>query len=297
MACSASWLMTSVSPGSGGVSRSSSSSSAPGLRDGGDSEIAVGDRERHALGQGDLVGLDRVADLLARQVDLQRFGDGRGGRVNLDHLARDRERALGIRQTGRGLLVDEVHGHLDLHDGAGRHAQEVDVLGEVAHLVLLVGLGQHLRLGAVELDVEDAGEEAAALDGEIDLLVGDGDRLRVLLVAVDDGGDHLPAAQGPGGPLADPVAHLGGQHGVCHGVAPMGCGPPHAASRVVDCRDGPVVGTTPRHASKGVCVAGGTAHRRAMHFYQGQDAGRGCGASPPPARRRADDGDATWHGW
>src|SRR5690606_15900004 len=111
--------------------------------------------------------------------------------------------------AGRLLLVDEAHGHFDGDDRVGADAQEVDMHREVAHRVELVGLGQHAHLAAADVDGGDGGEEAAAVDLVVDVLVGQGDGQGGLVVAVDDGRYLAVAPNLAGGPLTDPFARLG----------------------------------------------------------------------------------------
>ena len=111
--------------------------------------------------------------------------------------------------AGRLVLVDEVHGHLDVDLGVLADPQEIDMDGEVADRIELVVLRQDLDLVAVDVDRGERGQEPAAVDLVVDVLVGQGDRQGRLLVAVDDCRDFAVAPNFPGGPLTDPFARLG----------------------------------------------------------------------------------------
>src|SRR5690606_19116790 len=75
---------------------------------------------------------------------------------------------------------------------------------------------------AVHLDLEDRGQELTAEDQLLGLVEVEGDRLGRLTGSVDDGGYLALATNGPGGPLAGPVA----RHGldlldIAHGRGPL----------------------------------------------------------------------------
>src|SRR5262249_38046139 len=59
-----------------------------------------------------------------------------------------------------------------------------------------------LDFGALEVELEQGGEELAASHQQGELLKVDGDGLRILSPAVDDCGDATLAADGAGAPLA-----------------------------------------------------------------------------------------------
>ena len=76
---------------------------------------------------------------------------------------------------------------------------------------------------AAGLDLEQRGLEPAGVDQGAGADEVDGDGLRGLTAAVDDRGNVTLATNGPGGPLADPVA--------CHGLKRLDC-----AHGVILCR-------------------------------------------------------------
>src|SRR5215210_1651630 len=88
--------------------------------------------------------------------------------------------------------------------------------------VELVVARDRAGLAAAHVDLEDRGEEVAGEDQLLRLAEVEGDRLRRLAASVDDGGNMALATNGPGGPLAGPVA----RHGLdllcfAHGRGPL----------------------------------------------------------------------------
>ena len=80
---------------------------------------------------------------------------------------------------------------------------------EVPHRVQLVVARDRTGLLAVHVDLEDRGQEVAGEDQLLGLVEVEGDRLGRLARAVDDGRNLALATNGPGGPLAGPVARHG----------------------------------------------------------------------------------------
>src|SRR5690606_26376483 len=175
-------------------------------RDGRDGEVAIGDGGDDALGQVHGRDMDRVADVEAGQVDLEVLGNPVGGNGHLDRVAHDVEHGA-LPEAGRLLLVDEVHRHVNHEIGVLAHAQEIHMHEEIAHGLKLVILWDHAVLLAIDLDGDDAGQEAAVMDLAEGVLVGHGDGKRGFLVAVDNGRYQTIAAQFTSGPLAHPVPH------------------------------------------------------------------------------------------
>jgi hypothetical protein len=114
-----------------------------------------------------------------------------------------------------------VHGHGDADRLALGEAQEVDVDGEVLHRVELVVARDGAGPAAVDVDVEHRRQEVAGEDQLPCLVEVDRDRLRRFAAAVDHGWYLALAPNGPGGPLAGPVA----RHGLELLDITHGCGP------------------------------------------------------------------------
>ena len=77
---------------------------------------------------------------------------------------------------GDVLLADHVHRNHDLDGLALGEAQEVHVDGEVAHRIELVIARDGADLLAVDLDLEDRGEEVTGEDQLLGLVEVEGDR-------------------------------------------------------------------------------------------------------------------------
>src|SRR5262249_40567784 len=96
--------------------------------------------------------------------------------------------------------------------------QEVDVHRQIPDRIELKIARDHPMLGAVDLELVDAGEKAPGIDALPELGVIDRDIHRRLAVAVDHAGYAAGSTLCPGGPLAGPCArrrlHLfDGRHG------------------------------------------------------------------------------------
>ena len=81
--------------------------------------------------------------------------------------------------------------------------------GEVPDRVELVVARDGAGLLAVHVDLEDRRQEVAGEDHLLGLVEVEGDRLGRLAASIDDGGNLALATNGPGGPLAGPVARHG----------------------------------------------------------------------------------------
>ena len=152
--------------------------------------------------------MDGIADVEAGKVHLDEFGNGIGRHEQLDRMAHHVQDAAAL-QAGRGHMIDEVHRHVQRQGGAFADAQEIHVNDEIAHRIELEILRDRADLLAVHLDLDEMGEESAGMQPVRQLALVEGDGKRRLLVAIDDGRDLVLTAHGAGGPLADPVAHLG----------------------------------------------------------------------------------------
>src|SRR5215210_6967175 len=182
-----------------------------------DGEVALADRRLRAFRQGDRRDVERIADIEAGEIGVERVRDGLDRHQQLDRVAHDVERAAAL-EARRGLLVDEVDRHLDPDPLAFGEPQEIDMYRQVLHRVELVVARDGAGLLTVDLDLEHGGEEMPGEDQPAGLVEVEGDRRRRGAGAVDDGGYAALATNGPGGPLADPVARHGlkllhGSHG------------------------------------------------------------------------------------
>ncbi len=175
----------------------------------------VGDRIGRLAGVGagrdlDVGDVDHVADLAAGQVDLDGVRDLVRGDVELEGVVRDVEGAAALLDARGRVLVDEVHRHGDRHGLARDDPQEVDVHRHAGDRIELEVARDGAQLAAADGDLEHGGLEPAGIDQRAGTDEVDGDGDRRLARAVDDGGNLALATNGPGGPLADPVA--------CHGL-------------------------------------------------------------------------------
>jgi hypothetical protein len=144
-----------------------------------------------------------MADLEAGDVDVDRLRDRVGRAHHLDMVGHEVDRAATLHA---GRLVGILDVHRDAHpDGrAFAEPQEIDMDRVVAHRVDLEVARDGAVLLAVDLDVADAGEEAARIDAVLELIEVERDRERGLVVAVDHARHTAFTTHGPGGPLACP---------------------------------------------------------------------------------------------
>jgi hypothetical protein len=166
--------------------------------------------------------VDRVADVLALEIDGDVLGDGLGRAHQLDGVAHDVEHAATLEAGALG-IVDEVNRHIDAKLGAGADPQEVDMECGVAHRVEVIVAGDHLVLLPIDVEGQHVGKETAGVDAVHRVLVGDRDTDGGLFVAVDDGWDKAFTTQCTSGPLAHPLPRLSLElgclsHGLLHWV-------------------------------------------------------------------------------
>jgi hypothetical protein len=140
-------------------------------------------------------GFDEVRDRIGRNRELNRVLD------DLDRAAALHARAL--------LLADHVHRNHDLDGLALGNAQEVDVDWEVAYRIELVVARNDANGLAVDVDLEDRGQEVAGEDQLLGLIEVEGNRLGRLTGTVDNSWNLALATNSTGGPLAAPVARHG----------------------------------------------------------------------------------------
>jgi hypothetical protein len=163
--------------------------------------------------------VERVADIEPGQIHLDELGDGIDRNMELDRMADDVQSPAALQAWG-GLFIEEVHRNIQREPGAFTDAQEVHMQQEVADGVELVILRDDADRLSTHVDVQEVGQKPARLHPKRQLLQRQRNGNRRLLVAIDDGRDLALTTHGTGGPLADPVAHLGRElvclaHGSC----------------------------------------------------------------------------------
>ena len=131
-----------------------------------------------------------------------------GRHDQFDAVQHEVDRAA-LLEAGRGVAIGHFDRHRDAHARARLEAEEVDVHRLVAHLVELVVARQHALLAALDVDLEDRGQELARIDELVEVFVVDRDRLGRLAAAVDDSRYAAFATNGAGGPLANPATRHG----------------------------------------------------------------------------------------
>jgi hypothetical protein len=153
--------------------------------------------------------MQAIADVETGQVEFELFGDRVCRTVHFDLVTHDVQHAAAL-EAGRIVFIDEVHRHHDGDLGTLAQAQEIDVDDEVANRIELHVARNGAHLGAVNVDVHQRGKEAAGLDLLHQLAVFERNQLGVFLVSVDYSRNAAFATNGPGGPLAGPVARGSG---------------------------------------------------------------------------------------
>jgi hypothetical protein len=168
--------------------------------DGRDREVA-GDRRPHAFRQRHMRDVQRVVDVEAGEVGDDRARDGVGRAAHIDRMAHDVEHAAAL-DARRGAFIDEMHRNVDRQARAFDDAQEIDMDRTVADRVELEVARDGADLLAIDVDRGKGGEEATAMDPEVNVLAGKRDRDRGLLAAVDHGRNLTITTRRSGGPLA-----------------------------------------------------------------------------------------------
>ena len=161
--------------------------------------------------------MDRIADFLAGDVDLDLAGD----RIHVAdqfQLVTDHVKNAALLETGARFFVDEDHGHVDFDLGALRETQEVRMFGTVGDRVKRDILGKGAQGLAADFDAHDRVHEVAGAELADQFLLFDVNHHGIFLAAVDHGGNTTFAAQLTGGSLASPFARFGRQgQSVAHG--------------------------------------------------------------------------------
>ena len=89
---------------------------------------------------------------------------------------------------------------------------------EIANGVELHSAGNAAHFLAVYVEIDEGGGKAAGAYLREEFLVGEGQKLRLLLVAINDAGDETFTTHCPSGPLASSAARRGLQfNGFGHG--------------------------------------------------------------------------------
>ena len=167
----------------------------------------------------------RIVEVHAGEVDDDRFGDRLGRDDQLDAVQHEVDRAA-LLEAGRSVAVGHAHRHRDAHARARLEAEEVDVHRRVGDRVELVVARQHALLAALDVDLEDRGQELTRIDELVEVFEVDRDRLGRLAAAIDDSRNAAFATNGAGGPLANPAARHGRELlDRCHVVYPFSSAP------------------------------------------------------------------------
>ena len=111
-------------------------------------------------------------------------------------------------------LADDRDGHVDLNLLALLDHEQVDVLDDLVHGVLLDILDQRQLMSALDIEFEHC---VGATQEQCDLMAGQGDVYGLFAVAVDDGRDLACCAEATGEALAEAGANLGVDLGVVRG--------------------------------------------------------------------------------
>ena len=132
--------------------------------------------------------MDRVADLQSGQIDFEMIGDCVGRAAYRDLVANDVEHAAALQPRGRR-FVEEADRDFDGHVRILAEPQEIDMDGKLADGIDLNRAGNHPRLLALDVEHVDRALEMAGVNLLVDRAVIDRDRLRLLLVAIENAGD------------------------------------------------------------------------------------------------------------
>ena len=174
-----------------------------------------------AVRQLDVIDMNRRADVQIGHRRFDRIRDRVRRNQQFDRVLDDVDRAAAL-HAGGFLLADHVHRNHDLDRLALGEPQEIHVDGEIANRVELVIARDGAGLLAVDLDLEDRGEEVAGEDQPLGFVEIEGDSGGRLTGSIDHRGYFALASNGPGGPLAAPVARHGRDllH-IAHGCGPF----------------------------------------------------------------------------
>src|SRR5690606_17554129 len=192
--------------------------------DGGDGEVTF-DGRLHALAQWHGRDVNAAANLKTSEVDRDGLRNAVRRASNLDLVADDVEHATTLQARG-GTLVDEANRNHDANVVGCANALKINVDGEILDGIKLDFARQNAALLAVDVDVQNRRQKATPLHHLPKLVGVEGDRLGLLLLAVDYG-RYLPlTTHCPGGPLTSPGTRRGRDFdNFSHGCSPMKKGP------------------------------------------------------------------------
>jgi hypothetical protein len=165
-------------------------------------EVAVADDRLDAFRQFHRRDVQRLADLEAGEVGFDEFRNLLDRANEFDGVAHDVERAAAL-DARRFFRVDEFHRNGDAQRRARRDALEVDMRQRVTQRIKLKAARNDLMLGAVEIDVDQRGQEVTDVETLGDFAEFERNRHGGFLVAVDHGRHLACAARSASGPLAD----------------------------------------------------------------------------------------------
>ncbi|MCY1173838.1 hypothetical protein D9M73_140160 [compost metagenome] len=166
--------------------------------------------------------MDRIADLAASQRDGDVVGDLGCVAHQFQLVLDDVEHALAGLDAGGFFLIGEHDGDADVDGGVRADAQEVGMDRTLGDGVERHVLRQGANLLAIDFDHHDRIHEVTRHQEAHQRLFLDVDRLGILLVAVDYGGDAAFATKQTGGSLANLFARLGCElQLVAHCITPI----------------------------------------------------------------------------
>ena len=141
--------------------------------DGGDGEIAVGNRRLDPIGNVDMAEMDAVADIETGKIDHDGLRYGVDRAKHLNRVAHNVQHAA-ARQPNAIFFIDELASHFDGNLGRGTDPKEIDMLGHVGHRMQLDLARQHPFDAAIDLDFIDGRKESPGLQILAQFKRGDG---------------------------------------------------------------------------------------------------------------------------
>ena len=145
--------------------------------------------------------MQRVTDFERADIGLDVLRDALDAAFELDRVGNDVDGAAAL-HAGRTFRLHHVQGHADADGGAFAEPHEVDMDREVLDRIEVEVARNHAVLLAVEVDIDQRGQEPAGEDTLAQFAIINRDRERGLLVAIDHSGHFPGATLSPGGPLA-----------------------------------------------------------------------------------------------
>src|SRR5690606_5025020 len=182
--------------------------------DGGNGRVVFMSANDRTGRQRDGRDVDAVTDVDTGQIDRYLLGDVVGADDQAERVVHNVQRAAAL-EAGASFFIDELHMHLNGELGVLADAEEVHMQREILDRIKLVVAGNHAVLGAINIELDDVGLEAASIDVLVRILVGDGDGDGGFLVTVDNSRNESLTTQLTSGPLAHSFARLCTEHFSC----------------------------------------------------------------------------------